>query len=217
MIGLGVAGLIGAAAHSNSTWSSTRMNYLSHRHRALIVGVASLIVVASPTSFASVANAQPATPPVGVAADASEDFRVFVGTWRAHATQLDVHTDRSASMSFAVPYADTNPVNLTFQFITITVGATNFEATAQVVGSNSPGFFPAGQTWTLVLNASDGVITPTFDGQGWIELCGPNTTNAPNWCGATPPPVVIAPGALQYLDGFVGTWGAHEQSLEVRP
>src|SRR5438132_6810460 len=114
------------------------MHYLSHRHRALIVGVASLIVVASPTSLASVANAQPASPPAPVPASASDKFRVFVGTWRANATQLEVRPDTSATMTFGPgDFGSATPIQLTLKFITITYGGPIVSASVQVVASNA--------------------------------------------------------------------------------
>jgi hypothetical protein len=206
---------------------------LSHRHRRFIVSVASLIVVASPASFARIANAQPATPPAPVAASASDKFKVFVGTWRGNATQLEVRPDTSASMTFGPgDFGSATPIRLTLKFITITYGGTDVSASVQVVASNAPGTFPVGATEMLMLHAPDGLLSPTLNGQAWVQLCGPNTTNASAWCGAAQPTPVPTPAAvgpsikpdpveagheLDYLNLFVGQWWAHEQSLEVRP
>jgi hypothetical protein len=210
------------------------VNYVSHTHRALIVGVVSLMLIALSTSFAGIASAQPATPPAPVPASSPDSkFSAFVGTWRANATQLEVRPDTSATMTFGPgDFGSATPIELTLKFITTTYGGPVVSATVQVVASNSPRSFPVGATETLSLNAGDGLISPTLNGRFWVKLCGPNTTNASDWCGATLPrsvpasgavgprivPDAVAPGhELDYLYLFVGEWRAHENSLEVRP
>jgi hypothetical protein len=197
-----------------------------------VVGAVSLILIASPTLFATVADAQPATAPTPVpATSASSKFGLFVGTWRGNGTQLDVHPDTSATMSSgAGDFGSATPIQLTLKFLTTNYGGVGVSATVQIVGSNSSDTFPVGATGTFLLDASNGLMTPTLNGQTWSDVCGSsNTTNSSDWCGAsqpTPVPAVgpsispdgVAPGhELDYLNLFVGQWYAHEQHLEVRP